>query len=284
MSDTLGTIHDVREQIALTSGAIANLTCLSAGRYVPGHVHTNPYLSLHVLGSYRDNGDDGDVAMNGPTALFFPAGSSHEMDIGKFGLATVIIEFDDSILHHALGSTTGLNRFHAWTGGEVGRQASRLARNWLSRGCETQRFDLTLAFLSSAISITRRARSPEWLDHLDVLVDAEFRAPDVGRWVKEIGVTRAWLARAYRDWRAEGLGETIARRRVEAAAILMEEGEISLAAIAVQAGFCDQSHMNRAFRKFLGRTPAAARSIRLGLGPLRSVDKAPRRRVLHGAM
>lgn len=267
MFGTLGTIHDVREEIARASGAIANLTCLSAGRRVPSHLHSNPYLSLHVLGSYRDAGDEGGVAMTGPSALFFPAGSAHEMDVGKFGLATVIIEFDESALRHALGSTTKLNRFHAWTGGEIGRQASGLARSWLSRGCETQKFDLTFSFLSSAISMAPRAQSPTWLDHLDLLIDAEFGAPDVGRWAKEIGVTRAWLARAYRDWRAEGLGETIGRRRVQTAAILMEEGDTSLAAIAVQAGFCDQSHMNRAFRKFLGRTPAAARSTRLGLSP-----------------
>jgi len=275
MSGALGTIHDVREQIARTSGAIANLACLSAGRRVASHVHANPYLSLHVLGSYRDHGDDGGVDMTGPSALFFPAGSAHKMDVGDFGLATIIIEFDDEALRHALGPAAKLNRFHAWTGGEVGRQASRLARSWLSCGSEERRFDLTFSFLGSAICIAQRQRAPAWLDHLDVLIDAEFRAPDVGRWAKEIGVTRAWLARAYRDWRAEGLGETIGRRRVQTAAILMEKGDSPLAEIAAQAGFCDQSHMNRTFRKFLRRTPAAARSIRLGLAPRRGLSVAP---------
>jgi transcriptional regulator GlxA family with amidase domain len=61
------------------------------------------------------------------------------------------------------------------------------------------------------------------------------------------------------------LVETLRRRRVEAAAILLESSGLELAEIAAQAGFCDQSHMNRAFKKFLGRTPAAARAARLGL-------------------
>lgn len=274
MSSTLGYIHDVREQIARSSGAIASLTCLSAGQRVSGHVHANPYLSLHVLGSYRDDGDGGDVAMTGPSALFFPAGSAHEMDVGNFGLATIIIEFDDNALRHALGSTATLKRFHSWAGGKVGRQARHLARSWLSRGCDEQQFDLTFSFLSAALCVAPRACAPTWLDHLDTLIDAQFRAPDVGRWAREIGVTRAWLARAYRDWRAEGLGETVGRRRVQTAAILMENGDLPLAAIAAQAGFCDQSHMNRSFRKFLGRTPAAARSTRLGLAPRRAARAA----------
>lgn len=275
MSGTLGTIHDVREQIARSSGAIANLTCLSAGCRVSSHVHANSYLSLHVLGSYRDDGDEGRVNMIGPSALFFPAGSAHEMVVGKFGLATIIVEFDDSTLRHTLGSTTKLNRFHAWTGGEIGRHASHLARSWLSRGCETQTFDLTFSFLNSAFSMAPRARSPAWLDHLELLIDAEFRTPDIGRWAKEIGVTRAWLTRAYHDWRAEGLGETIGRRRVQVAAVLMEKGDSPLAVVAAQAGFCDQSHMNRAFRKFLCRTPAAIRSTRLGLAPRLGSCAAP---------
>ena len=41
--------------------------------------------------------------------------------------------------------------------------------------------------------------------------------------------------------------------------------DLSLAQIATQAGFCDQSHMNRAFRRIVGRTPGKIRAARLGL-------------------
>ena len=58
---------------------------------------------------------------------------------------------------------------------------------------------------------------------------------------------------------------------VEAAVILLESTDLHLAEIAADAGFCDQSHMNRAFRRFLGRTPAVARALRLGLSNEHSV-------------
>ncbi len=265
MASTLGSIHDVREELARSSGAIASLTALAAGRVVECHAHANPYLALHVLGSYRDHGDDGDASIDGPAALFFPAGSAHEMAIGEFGLATVIIEFDSATLHRTAAGTAGLKRSRSWVGGEVGRRARGLASAWLSGRAEQRPFDLTVAFLNAALSTTPRVCVPSWLGHLEALICAEYRAPNVERWAKQVGVTRPRLARAYRDWYGEGLGAAIRRRRVEAAAILLESTELQLAEVAAQAGFCDQSHMNRAFRKSLGRTPAVTRAARLGL-------------------
>jgi AraC family transcriptional regulator len=271
----LGKIHDVREELARNSGAVASLTALPAGRMVAGHVHANPYLALHVLGSYRDRSDGGEISINGPAALFFPAGSAHEMVIGEGGLATVIVEFDSNALHHAVAEAAGLKRSRSWVGGEVGRHASRLARSWLSGMSERRRFGLTTAFLNAALASAQRCRAPSWLDRLEALIDAEYRAPNVERWAKEIGVTRPWLARAYRYWRGEGLDEMLRRRRVEAAAILLERTDLQLAEIAVDAGFCDQSHMNRAFNKYIGRTPAVTRAARLGLSKEREGELPP---------
>jgi AraC family transcriptional regulator len=261
----LGKIHDVREELARNAGAIASLTALPAGRRVAGHVHANPYLALHVLGSYRDRDGSGEISINGPAALFFPAGSAHEMAIGGSGLATVIVEFDSAALRYAVGGAAGLKRSRSWVGGEIGRHANRLAHAWLSDMSERRRFGLTAAFLNAALATAQHCRAPSWLVRLEALVDAEYRAPNVERWAKQIGVTRPWLVRAYRHWRGEGLGEMLRRRRVEAAAILLESTDLQLAEIAVEAGFCDQSHMNRAFGKILRRTPAVARAARLGL-------------------
>ena len=261
----LGRIHDVREELARSSGAIASLTALAAGRRVGSHVHANPYLSLHVLGSYRDGGDDGEVSINGPAALFFPGGSAHEMAISEVGLTTVVIEFDSDALRRVVATAAGVKRSRSWVGGQVGRDAGRLAHLWLSGVSERRKFGLTIAFLNAALIAAPRRRAPSWLDQLEALIDTEYHLPNIEQWAKQAGVTPPWLARAYRHWRGEGLGEMLQRRRVEAAAILLENSDLHLAEIAAQAGFCDQSHMNRAFKKFVGRTPAITRAARLGL-------------------
>jgi AraC family transcriptional regulator len=69
----------------------------------------------------------------------------------------------------------------------------------------------------------------------------------------------AWVARAYRAWRGEGMGERVRRRRVERATLRLRMSEAPLADVAAECGFCDQSHMNRSFRAVLGRTPLEVR-------------------------
>jgi AraC family transcriptional regulator len=267
VSSRLGQIHDVAEELARSSRAIASLTALSADRFVPGHVHANPYLSLHLLGGYRDSDDHDEAFIGGPAAMFFPAGSAHEMTIGPLGLATVIIEFDGEGLRRAVGGAGELQRSRRWIGGDVGRRASQLAQAWLSGVPSERRFAMTEAFLRSAFGAAPRSPAPPWLDDLEALLPAE-GAPRTDRLARRLGVSRPWLARAYRRWRGEGLGEALRRRRVAAAAILLEGADPSLADVAAQAGFCDQSHMNRAFKRLVGRTPAAIRAARLGLsGP-----------------
>ena len=62
----------------------------------------------------------------------------------------------------------------------------------------------------------------------------------------------------------EGLQETAARFRVKRATRLLRETGQAYASIAFEAGFCDQSHMNRTFRRVLGRSPAAVREEQSG--------------------
>jgi AraC family transcriptional regulator len=185
------------------------------------------------------------------------------MTIGPQGLATVIIEFDAGRLHETVGpAATGVRR---WIGGEVGRRASRLARSWLSGAPADRRFAITEAFLRSALHAGPHRPPPRWLEELDAWISETGGAPRTDRLARQCGVSRHWLARAYREWRGEGLGQALRRRRVAAAAILLESPQWRLADIAAEMGFCDQSHMNRAFKRLLGRTPDAIRAARLGL-------------------
>jgi AraC family transcriptional regulator len=96
--------------------------------------------------------------------------------------------------------------------------------------------------------INQRLRSDATLGVLDL-------ANDVGR-------HPSWLGTAYRRATGERLMQTAARLRVERAARLLRETDHSCAHIAHEAGFCDQSHMNRTFRRLLRRSPSDARNDR----------------------
>src|SRR5579864_4172794 len=263
MSSRLGQIHDVVEVLALGRDAIANLTALPAGARVAAHTHANPYLQLHVLGCYRERSDSSETLIDGPSAVFFPAGSAHEMQVASSGLATVLVEFDEDWLAGALGDTPAPTRVTRWVGGEVGAWAEQLARVWLRAGPRPQRLAMTAAFLSAALRAPAAPpTAPRWTDHVEAAIEAG--PADVDGLARRLGVSQAWLSRAYRAWKGEGLQRTLRRRRVGAAVQMLQAADCGLAEVAAAAGFCDQSHMNRAFGHVVGRTPAQVRALGLG--------------------
>jgi AraC family transcriptional regulator len=278
MSRSLGAIFDISERLAQSATAIANLCVSGAGEAAPEHRHANPYLWLHVLGAHREAGDGGEQRVDGPTAMFFPAGSAHRMDVGAQGLASVIIEFDAGWLRRRLGPRVDLNRPRLWAGGEAGGRASRLAHLWLSASeHSTDRFVLSEGFLDWAVALPPPSPPPACLEELAPLIESSEGEGSCAELSMALGVRQPWLARTYRRWRGEGLPSALRRRRVAAAAMMIETTDMPLAQIALAAGFCDQSHMNRGFQRVIGRTPAALRAAKLGLASPR-LKQIPARR------
>lgn len=74
------------------------------------------------------------------------------------------------------------------------------------------------------------------------------------------GVHPAHLTRAFRTHAGCTVGEYSRRLRLDRACTAMVRGEESLAAIAVDAGFSDQSHFSRAFKTYTGLTPGQYRA------------------------
>jgi AraC-like DNA-binding protein len=57
------------------------------------------------------------------------------------------------------------------------------------------------------------------------------------------------------------IGEYLRRRRIRRAERLLAEPAMSVAAIALETGFCDQSHFTRVFKRATGMTPGAYRRL-----------------------
>lgn len=68
-----------------------------------------------------------------------------------------------------------------------------------------------------------------------------------------------YLASAFRRAYGETIGDCIRRLRIEHAARELRESHVPLAEVALAAGFANQSHFTRAFKRATGTTPAAYR-------------------------
>lgn len=108
-----------------------------------------------------------------------------------------------------------------------------------------------------------RAPKPGWLLQAVELLHARAAGPvSMADIAGEVGVHPAHLARTFRDRYGSTMGEYLRRIRVERATGELTEGRKAISRIALDAGFSDQAHFTRVFKRFTGATPAAWRRAR----------------------
>ncbi len=90
-------------ELARTRVGVAALPALPAGARVAAHTHDLPYLSVHILGGYRERGEEFETLIDGPAAAFHPAGAAHEDAIGGYGSWALLVRFDPAWLTRQVG-------------------------------------------------------------------------------------------------------------------------------------------------------------------------------------
>ncbi len=251
--------HGLERSARTFSGARGVWVIHPAGQIIGEHRHDWPFLMLPALGDCLERNDNGEARIAGPSAVLHPAGTCHANCIGARGLETVSIEFDPDWMRFA-SVDLAMRRSQSWVGGPVGAAARALAVEWndVSKS-ETDVARATAAFLRLALTHEARVQ-PRWLG--DVLTLLDDKPPATAEIARRLDLHPAWLARSYRTARGEGLHETVRRKRVERAVMLLRGSDAPPTDIALTSGFCDQSHMNRSFKAVLGRTPLQVRAER----------------------
>jgi AraC family transcriptional regulator len=119
---------------------------------------------------------------------------------------------------------------------------------------------LALEMLATAARVAesecRKPRPPGWLARAQELLHEHFledlRVTQVAR---AVGVHPVYFARVFRVHLRVPIGAYVRGLRLEWAARRLAQGEEPLSEIALAAGFADQSHFTRAFRRYAGATP-----------------------------
>ena len=239
-----------------TGATVRRVVDRSAAR-VPEHAHDWPVLSIFILGRYLNETELGETLIAGPSAILYQARAAHRNAIGPVGFEQIEIEFDAAWLGRELMPAAPVSR---WLGGHVGAEARDLARLCVS-GADEERFRAALRRFVQCANVQAVREAPGWVHviHRRLRNDTALAVNVLAR---EVGRHPSWLGTAYRQATGEGPLETAARFRVERAARSLRETNHACAYIAHEAGFCDQSHMNRTFRRLLGRAPSEVRDDR----------------------
>ena len=112
----------------------------------------------------------------------------------------------------------------------------------------------------SRSSVRVKGKFPVWLQRAKEMVDACFLENLTLHSIAECaGVHTVHLSREFRRHYSSTVGEYIRKRRIEYACKEILSSEVSLAELATTAGFADQSHLTRMFKRHVGMTPTQFR-------------------------
>ena len=245
--------------------------------FVPGstierHYHDRPNLAVMLDGSFQLRFSSGTHGGEIDAGVCFtePAGETHCNCVRCAGAHVLAIQPDPSDSEFVRPFRTVLER--PWRGSDpVLLSLARRASIELTHEDEFARTTALGLLLELFARAGRLATEPEktlprWLEGVrDVLALPPGPGyPRIDDLARTAGVHPAHLAKSFRRYFGTSIGSYLLERRLEWAALELVETDRSIAAIALAAGFADQSHFTRRFRARTGRTPARLRAAARG--------------------
>jgi AraC family transcriptional regulator len=254
------------EGISVTSAEVNGFT-LSELRFPEGYVQALfepelPYLAVVLEGALVKSFPRRALELASAYAVAIPVGATHGARFGRDGARIVIVR-----PRSASDPVAGcFDRVVELRGRELTWLAWRLAGELRASDAAAplaaEGFALELLAATTRETRTERApgRPPAWLRSAEELLRA--RLADrigLGQLAEAVGVHPTYLARAFRAHYGLSVGEYGRRLRLAWAAAELARTDTPLAEIAASAGFADQSHFTRVFRRQVGTTPARYR-------------------------
>lgn len=232
-------------------------------RSVPRHEHELAYVTLVLNGEYLE-GDRGKLDELRPfTAVFNPAGTAHSTVIGPSGASFFTIELRDENLRQLGIRMPQRTTFDRGTGGMLW-PGLRMYSAFKAQTADPLVVEACVLEMLGAISgfESPGKAAPRWFGRVKERLHEGFRDHLRMRdLANDAGVHPVHLARVFRQFENRTPGEYQQLLQARAACELLRDREFSLADIAAECGFADQSHFTRVFRRMTGTTPARFRNL-----------------------
>ncbi len=230
---------------------------------IPRHRHARAVLGVMLEGCF-DNTFATRRLEPGVGELFTEPGEEpHANRVGSRGARVLAIQPDPSDHELARAGKAALDEIRTIKHQGVALAAHRMSSE-LRRSDDLSDFaieSLALDMIVTAARFEAAIGAPGWLTRADEIVHDTFRQRvSVADIAQEVGVHRAKLARVYKQHRGLAIGTHVRQLRLAWVASMLTKSTESLSSIAIQAGFADQSHLTREFKRHYGLPPGAYRS------------------------
>jgi AraC family transcriptional regulator len=229
--------------------------------------HASHRFLLIVRGALVEIRDAAPYAWPASTLLFRRAGEPRTFQAGARGAVCLIVAIEPAWFDRARQHGAALGESAEFQGGLVVHLAQRLHGEFRLRD-EVSRLAIESLALGVVAEASRRlagGRSrvliPLWLLQARAFIDAHFAERlALATLASAVGVHPVHLARTFRRVYKTTIGAYVRDMRIDFARQQLVSTSAPIAAIAVEAGFCDQSHFCRLFKRQIGMSPAEYRS------------------------
>jgi AraC family transcriptional regulator len=232
---------------------------------LPRHIHDRSFFSLTLAGEFEERHAQKAFTYGVSSVSFHPAGEEHSVHIGARAVRCLNVELDGRWTERLREVGAGDARLIRSDQGPLLWLATRLydeLRAWTPASplaVEGLILEMLAAVASSWQPVERL--QPRWVAHLEEILRSEYtESLSVVELAERIGVHPVHLSRMWRRFRGCSIGQYVHRIRVDNACRRIADGDVSLANLALEVGFADQTHFSRVFKQLTGMTPGGFRA------------------------
>jgi AraC family transcriptional regulator len=244
---------------------------LSETRYRPGstlprHSHESHYICFVLSGTYKETFERKTRSCQPAMVLYHPAGELHAQYFDQTAVDLFRVEVNPARLQDVSRPDLCMEG-RDFRGGVPISLAHKLYQEF--RGPDAASYlaieGLGLELIAAIARDSRRRENtsrqpPHWLSQAHELIKSRFLEHlTLGDIAHTVGVHPVTLAREFRHHYYCTIGELVRRERIDFACRELLRPDESIADIAIAAGFYDQSHFAKTFKKLTGITPAEYR-------------------------
>jgi AraC family transcriptional regulator len=263
----------MRKSIPVTTGSAQLVSMEASGfqvtetRFPPqlslaSHYHERACVSVILEGVFDESMGGRTYELPPLSILAKPAGERHSDRFLRAGARVLIIEPDHLEADRLSPYVNVFDSVNCFQDYGVAGVAWRIVRELHSPDAITPLAvdGLVLELLAVAarrdVPSPTKNRPPPWLAQAQEFLQANFTRPlRVADLAAEVGVHPVHLARVFRAHFGASPASYVRRLRLEWSGMQLSTSNRPLSELALEAGFADQSHFNRTFKRHTGLTP-----------------------------
>lgn len=230
---------------------------------VSHHRHTDPYISFVASGNYLEKGPRTEFLCDKNTAIIHPANDEHSNHFNR----------DSKVLSLFFGNTwldkqgDFPNDFKSCTFKSAKMKilfdkiSEEMKTNdpfgcMIMEGLALEVFGEILRHISGKNVSSGEEIAQKAMEYLHDNIEGTVYLRDLS---DALNVQKIYIARSFKKATGFSIGEYMRKIKVQKACELLQHTSLPICEIALDAGFCDQSHLNNVFKREIRTTPLVYR-------------------------